>query len=228
MILEEINHTVIVSCQAHVGEPLHGSKYMSRMALAANAGGAIAIRANGVPDIRKIKKEVDVFIIGIEKTNEKECDVFITPTLENCFRVANAGADIIAIDATNRLNINKEYLSERISEIKALTGKLVMADISTLEEAKKAYRNGADIISTTLAGYTTYSKSSVDEPNITLIKDIRKALPDTFINAEGRFETKEQVMEAFHAGANSVTVGSAITRPQVITQKIVDYVNERN
>lgn len=225
MNLEDINHTVIVSCQAHEGEPLHGAEYMSKMALAAKMGGAIAVRANGVADIRQIKEEVDVFIVGIEKTDEKKCEVFITPTLENCLHVAQAGADIIAIDATQRLNINKEYLSEKIKEIKKVTGKIIMADISTLEEAKSAYINGADIISTTLAGYTKNSMDELELPNISLIKYIREALPTAFINAEGRFETREQVAQAFQAGANTVTVGGAITRPQAITKKIIDYVN---
>lgn len=223
-VLNDLDGTLVVSCQCYEDEPLYSCDCMVQMAQAAMIGGAQAIRANG-EDIERIKTATNAIVIGINKRKSKFSEVIITPTITDCIRVANAQADIIAIDATSRVNENGVILREYIHEIKQVTKKLVMADISNFEEARLAILAGADIVSTTLSGYTS-SSLYMDNPDVELVKQIRKFYPSVFINAEGRYETKEQVLAAFQAGANCVTVGSAITRPQCITKRIVDYIND--
>lgn len=227
-MLEQLNRTIIISCQAYKDEPLYGGDIMTKMALAAKQGGACAVRANGVADIKSIKKSLDLIVIGINKANPDECEVFITPTVESALAVIDAGADIVAMDCTNRKNINGEYGWDLIGQVKALRNVLVMAETSTLDEAVAAYGKGADIIATTLAGYTAESRPSGGLPDFELIAEIHSALPDAFINAEGRFETPEQVKEAFRLGAGCVTIGSAVTRPQHIVEKYFEEMKEWN
>ncbi len=133
---------------------------MARMALAAQMGGAVAIRANSPRDIRAIRKSVTLPIIGLYKAKISGYDVYITPTVKHACQVAAAGADIISIDATRRPRPEGLSLAEFIRRIKAETGCAIMADISTVEEAVCAEESGADMVASTLSGYTSYSPQS--------------------------------------------------------------------
>ena len=147
---------------------------------------------------------------------DKFRDVIITPTLTSARAVAEAGADIVAVDCTLRQGRTPEMIQTLLQEYKAELDVMIMAEISTAEEGRIAASGGADILSTTIAGYTPYSRQ-LDE----LVETT--TLP---INAEGRFHRPEQVVQAFKTGAWTVTVGSAITRPHCITQEFIRAIHQ--
>ena len=100
-----------------------------------------------------------------------------------------------------------------------------MADISTLDEGIKAAEMGFDLIATTLWGYTsaTQVRSGETVPNFNLIGDLRKELnEDIPVIAEGRIWTPEAALKALDHGAFAVVVGSAITRPTLITRQFAE------
>ncbi|MCG3418291.1 N-acetylmannosamine-6-phosphate 2-epimerase [Oceanobacillus jordanicus] len=220
--MEELKGGLVVSCQALEHEPLHGNGHMAAMALAAKQGGAVGIRANGPSDIRQIKEKVDLPIIGIWKKDYEGFDAFITPTTEDAKSVAEAGADIIAVDATEQTRPQK--LEELVEYIQHVLGKKVMADISTLSEGKNAHELGCDYISTTLSGYTSYTKDRA-QPDFSLLEELIKEV-STPVVAEGNFGSPEQAKKALEIGAAFVVVGGAITRPQLITKSFVDGMKE--
>ncbi|WP_163528938.1 N-acetylmannosamine-6-phosphate 2-epimerase [Halobacillus ihumii] len=223
-ILEQLNKRLIVSCQALEDEPLHGSYIMSKMALAAKQGGASGIRANTVVDIQAIKKEVDLPIIGIIKKDFPNSKVYITPTISEVEALYQEGVDIIAFDATNQQRPDGKSLPEFFTEVKAnYPDQLFMADVSTLEEGVEAERAGVDIVAPTLAGYTSYSQGAVP---LELVRQLVAGLSVPVI-AEGNFDTPEKAKQALELGAHAVVVGSAITRPQLITEKFAGAVKEK-
>jgi N-acylglucosamine-6-phosphate 2-epimerase len=198
------------------------------MALAAQQGGAVGIRANTPTDIRAIKAMVpDLPLIGLYKVNLPDFpDVYITPRLQDALEVAHAGADIIALDATLRPH-PEGTTAEFIATVKAETGKLIMADIATEADALAAVEAGADVLSTTLSGYTADSPKQ-DVPDLDLVHRLaNRHLPIPVI-AEGRIHTPEQARAALEAGAFAVVVGGAITRPQQITTRFVQAIRHRS
>lgn len=218
-ILESIKGKLIVSCQALEDEPLHSSFIMGRMAYAAYSGGAAGIRANTVDDIKEIKKNVSLPIIGIIKKVYNNSDVYITPTIKEVEDLINEGVQIIAIDATKRERPDRKDLKDFIAEIKEkYPSQLFMADISSVDEALYAEKIGFDIVGTTLVGYTDYTKSYKALEELEKVIKIVK-IP---VIAEGNIDTPLKAKKALEIGAFAVVVGGAITRPQQITKKFVD------
>lgn len=215
--VKQVRGRLIVSCQALPDEPLHGAGFMAGMARAAQIGGAAAIRANGPDDIAAIKRAVDLPVIGLYKDGES--GVYITPTLDHVRAVVEAGADIIAIDATQRLRPDGTSTAAFITAIKKNFSQPVLADISVLAEGHAAVEAGADLVAPTLSGYTDYSPQQ-EEPDFTLLRALIMEL-STPIVAEGRISTPQEAQKALQLGALAVVVGSAITRPQLITQSFV-------
>ncbi|NQX47870.1 N-acetylmannosamine-6-phosphate 2-epimerase [Paenibacillus tritici] len=215
-ILESLHLGLIVSCQALPDEPLHGPEIMARMALAAEVGGAVGIRANGAADVRAIKQAVALPVIGIVKRNYPDSAVYITPTLREIEELLEAGADMIAFDAT-RLSRPGNCTLEQIIDLLNASPAASMADISTLEEALYAESLGVSCVSTTLSGYTPYSRQQ-EGPNLELLGQAAQRLKIPVI-AEGRISQPAQVEAALNLGAYAVVVGSAITRPQLITRQ---------
>lgn len=222
----KVKGKLIVSCQALEDEPLHGSDIMARMAVAAEQGGASGIRANGSEDIKAIKKVTNLPIIGLVKRDYEGSEVYITPTKKEIDELLSTGVDMIALDATLRKRPNEEKLYDLIVYIKQ-RGKLVLADISTVEEGLKALEYGADCVSTTLSGYTPYTKSDNSGPDIDLVEELSRLTSKPVI-AEGRVNRPEEVSILLEKGAYTVIVGSAITRPQHITEKFVQALNIKN
>ncbi len=218
-LLAALHHGLIVSCQAEAHEALHGAQHMAAMARAAREGGAAGIRANSPADIKAIRAVVNLPIIGIYKEDLPGFAVRITPTLQHACQVEEAGADLIAIDATARPHPDGLALAHRIHAIQKNTGRLVMADISTQDEGLAAEAAGADLIATTLSGYTEASPRD-SEPDFELVRQLAQKVSVPVI-AEGRIATPEQAAEALRCGAFAVVVGSAITRPQWITARFV-------
>ncbi|RJE83973.1 N-acetylmannosamine-6-phosphate 2-epimerase [Paenibacillus sp. 1011MAR3C5] len=207
--------TLVVSCQALADEPLHGSSYMAGMARAVVEGGAGGIRANSPEDIRVIRSSVGLPIIGLWKRDYEGYEMYITPTVQDAIAVHEAGADIVAIDATGRPRPDGMSLQDSIAVLKD-RGISIMADISTFEEGLHAAACGADYVSTTLAGYTPYSEGPI--PRLDLVARLADRL-EVPVVAEGGIWTPEQAALALERGAWFVVVGSAITRPQLITAK---------
>ncbi|MCC0638908.1 MULTISPECIES: N-acetylmannosamine-6-phosphate 2-epimerase [unclassified Clostridioides] len=217
-MLDKVKGRLIVSCQALENEPLHSSFIMGRMAKAAQEGGAVGIRAQGVDDIIEIKKVTGLPVIGIIKRNYEDSDIYITPTKKEVDELLATGCEMIALDATNRVRPNNEDLKEIINYIKE-NNVLVMADISNYDEAVKAQEYGVDCVSTTLSGYTPYTEI-LDGPDFVLMERLVKDLKIPVI-AEGKVNTPQDLKKVFEIGVHSSVVGSAITRPQLITEKFV-------
>lgn len=223
-ILNRIKGTVVVSVQAMPNEPLYLEQCMIGMMKSVVNGGAGALRLAGARDVKNAKKLFNLPIIGLTKPNiipknYKEL-VYITPNIKDVIELVDAGADVIATDATQRKRPNNEKLQDLIKYIH-INKRLAMADISTLEEGLNAKELGADIISTTLAGYTLESANSpANDPDFELLKQLveQTQLP---VVLEGRIWEPEQVNKAFELGAHCVVIGSAITRPQLITKRFV-------
>jgi N-acylglucosamine-6-phosphate 2-epimerase len=215
-LFSKLQHGLIVSCQALEDEPLHGSAIMAAMARAAVLGGAVGIRANSPADIAAIHAAVGVPVIGLYKAQVPDYEPYITPTLEHALAVAQAGADIIALDATLRPHPQELDAAGLIQLVRKITGRPVLADIATYEEGLAAWKAGADAVSTTLSGYTPQSPQQT-EPDFELLRRLAADLPIPVI-AEGRIALPAQAAQALVLGAFAVVVGGAITRPQVITQ----------
>ncbi|MBS5111087.1 MAG: N-acetylmannosamine-6-phosphate 2-epimerase [Coprobacillus cateniformis] len=227
--MEKIHNNLIVSCQALEDEPLHSSFIMSKVALAAQMGGAKGIRANSVGDIHAIKKEVDLPIIGIIKKDYVGTDVYITPTMKEVDALVEEGVDIIAMDATIQLRLDDLSLDDFFKAVKEkYPHQLFMADCSTIEEAIHADELGFDFIGTTLVGYTPQSQNlKIESNDFEIIKQIVKHVKHPVIG-EGNIDTPEKVKRVLELGCYSVVVGSIITRPQIITKRFVDKIkNEK-
>ena len=213
--LDRLRGRLIVSCQAYPGEPMRDPDCMRRVAEAVIAGGAAGIRAQGPDDIRAIRAVTDIPLIGLWKDGDD--DVVITPTLKHALDVARAGADIVALDATGRPRPDGRALPETIRAVHEETGRLVMADVSTLWEAQRAQDAGADVVATTLAGYTPQSRTSTTGPLLDLVEEVAADL-EVPVVAEGRIHTPAQAVAALERGAFAVVVGTAITHPSTLTR----------
>lgn len=222
-VLNKLRNGLIVSCQASPGSPLGNRGLMSYMAEAAEAGGAVAIRAEGLRDISEIKKVVSIPIIGLIKSKNPNTPVIITPLLENVYALLEAGSDLIAVDATLRKRLDGTLGQEFVAQAKA-AGAQVLADIDDLNSALESEKSGAVAVCTTLAGYT--GDLVPEFPDIDLVKSCSShcAVP---VIAEGRYHSPELVKQAFDAGAWSVCVGSAITDPWLTTKRFIKILNNK-
>ncbi|MBR5952406.1 MAG: N-acetylmannosamine-6-phosphate 2-epimerase [Pseudobutyrivibrio sp.] len=224
-IINKIKGGLIVSCQALEDEPLYSSFIMSKMALAAEEGGAVGIRANSVVDIAEIQKSTTLPIIGLIKKDYADSEVYITPTEAEVDALVLVGADIIAMDATNRPRPNGESLDTFFKKIKKkYPNKLFMADCSTYDEGNHARELGFDIVSTTLSGYTKETKGRL-LPDFDMLKKLVDSL-DIPVIAEGGIWEPAQLKQAFDLGCHCAVVGSAITRPRDITKHFIAAIKE--
>lgn len=226
--LEMIKNKLIVSCQALPEEPLHSSFIMGRMAVAAKEGGASGIRANTKEDIIEIKKLVDLPVIGIVKRDYPNNGVYITPTIKEVDELVLANADIIAVDATSSIRPGDIDLKTFFDEIKSkYPNQKLMADCSTVDEAVYADELGFDYIGTTLVGYIKQSEHlKIEENDFEIIRDILTQVKNPVI-AEGNIDTPQKAKRVLELGCYSVVVGSIITRPQVITKRFTDFMEDK-
>ncbi|MEB3147959.1 MAG: N-acetylmannosamine-6-phosphate 2-epimerase [Sphaerospermopsis sp.] len=213
---------LIVSCQAPVESPLHDPYIIAAMAQAAVNNGAVAVRIDTPNHIKAVREKVNVPIIGLWKQVIAGSDVYITPQFHHAVAVAEAGADIIAIDATTRYRPGDEKLIDIITRIHQELGKPVMADVDTFTSAKLAVDAGADIVGTTLFGYTAETKNFAP-PGWELLTQIVEKL-DTFVICEGGISSPKEAKKALNlVGADAVVVGTAITG---IDLQVKAYVEE--
>lgn len=214
---------LIVSCQAEAGEPLFGASIMAALACAALQGGAVGIMANTPADVAAIRAVSDCFLIGVYKMHTPGVPVYITPTRKAAAAVAQAGCDMIALDATPRPRPGGLALPDLVTYIQTTLGLPAMAHVSCRADAEFAAPLGVDVLTTALAGYTAHGRPPLDGPDLELLADLvaHSALP---VIAEGRFRTPAEVARAFELGAAAVVIGGAITRPQDITRRLAQAV----
>ena len=210
---------LIVSCQAPVNSPLHDPYVIAAMAQAAVNNGAVAVRIDTPIHIQAVRQKVQVPIIGLWKQIITGSDVYITPQFHHAVAVSEAGADIIAIDATTRNRPGDEKLADIITLIHQKLNKPVMADVDTYEAAQLAVNAGADIVGTTLFGYTKETQD-FSPPGWELLTKIIENL-DTFVICEGGVSSPEMARKALDLGANAVVVGGAITGIDLLVKAYV-------
>lgn len=217
--LQSLKKTLIVSCQAPVESPLHDPYVIAAIAKAAILSGASAVRIDTPAHITAVRQQISAPIIGLWKQQIPGYEVYITPQFSHAEAIAKAGADIIAIDATLRERPNQEQLTTIINRIHQELGKLVMADIDTIEAAIAAANAGADIVGTTLYGYTKETKH-LSPPGFQLLAEMVEKLLVPVI-CEGGISSPKMAQQALEIGAFAVVVGTDITG---IDAKLKEYV----
>ncbi len=216
-VLAAIKNGLIASCQPVDDGPMDKPEIVAAMAQASVAGGAAGLRIEGVDNLKATRPLVNIPIIGIVKRDLPDSPVRITPFLQDIEDLAAAGADIIAIDGTDRVRpVDIESAVKKIREL----GCLSMADCSNLAEGLYCQKLGADIIGSTMSGYTGGPVPT--EPDYQLVKDLKAA--GCYVMAEGRYNTPELAKTAIEIGADSVTVGSALTRLEHIVSWFADAI----
>ena len=205
-----------MSCQAEPGLPLDAPSHIAALARSVILGGAAGVRIQGRDNIAAVRSATRLPLIGLIKAQRPGTDVYITPTLIDVGAVATAGADLVAFDATSRPRPDSV---EALCDAVRRAGCLSMADISSASEGAGAMEAGADIVSTTMSGYTPYSRQQ-RTPDFELMAELgRLGVP---FAAEGRIWTGEEARRCLDLGAAFVVVGSAITRPDAITRRFID------
>lgn len=217
-IMQKLAGGIIVSCQSKEGDPTHCPEFMAAFAKSAEIGGAAGIRANSVVDIEAIKKITDLPVIGIWKRHWEDdwWNIMITPTFADCRELEDAGADIIAIETTGRKRPNNEDVKELVDRVHNELNVPVMADCHDMEDA---LRTNADIIAPTLScvgGEEDYM------PPWALLERMVKEQSRPVI-AEGHFWEPACVTRGFEIGVHAIVIGSAITRPWMITERFVQF-----
>lgn len=211
-VLEQMRGGLVVSCQPVDGGPMDHPEIVAAMAQAAVAGGAVALRIEGLNNLRAVRPRVAVPIIALVKRDLDGSPVRITPFASDARALVAAGADIVAYDATGR--VRPEPGSDILAAIRA-AGVPAMADCATIADARAALAGGAAIIGTTLSGYTAETATGDTAPDLALVQAF--AALGGFVMAEGRYHTPDLAAQALAAGADAVTVGSALTRLEHMT-----------
>ncbi|WP_406144896.1 N-acetylmannosamine-6-phosphate 2-epimerase [Streptomyces sp. NBC_01012] len=215
-LADTLKGRLIVSCQAPPGDPMRETGTLVRLALSAVAGGGSAIRANEPEVVAAITAAVDLPVIGLWK--DGDTGVYITPTVRHALAIVEAGAAVVAADATDRPRPDGSTFAELVTAVHA-AGALVMADVSTLDEGIAAAAQGADFVSTTLSGYVPGTPKQTG-PDLDLVTSLSAAVSVPVV-AEGRINTPKEAAEALARGAHSVVVGTAITAPTALTSRFV-------
>ena len=210
MTLADLENALIVSCQPVPGGPMDDAHSVVGFALAALAGGARALRIESLDYVRAVRAATNAPIIGIVKQDRLDTAIRITPTIELAAALCDAGADIVAVDATRRPR--PASVAALIHAIKS-RGKLAMADCSDADDAREALAAGADLVGSTMSGYT--GGPTPDGPDYELLSAMRHMTPH--VVAEGRVQTPAQAARALRSGAFCVVVGSALTRTEHAT-----------
>ena len=209
-LIQALQNGLIVSCQAPADSPLHDPIVIAAMAQASVNQGAVGIRVDTPAHVKAVRYSIPTTpIIGLWKQQLPGSEVYITPQFHHAQAIAEAGADIIAIDATLRERPEGETVETLIARIHDELGKLVMADVDTIESAIASRKAGADIVGTTLYGYTAQTQH-LSPPGFDLLSQIVEQL-DVPVICEGGIASAQMAQEALKRGAYAVVVGTAIT-----------------
>lgn len=217
-LIARLDRRLIVSSQAmNPKSPLKRPDILALMAEAAELGGAGGFRLDGADVVELLRPRTTLPIIGIAKDSRGGFDNYITTRIADVEALAAAGADIIAIQATTGTRPNESFAE--LAAVAHRAGKLVMADIATFDEADTAVREGADVIATTMVGHTAETEGQSRPPYDLVTRLVEKlAVP---VIVEGGIWTPEHVAASFARGALAVVCGSAITAPDIITERLV-------
>lgn len=226
-IIETLKNGLILSCQVKQSDPLYFSEVIEKLVLCGEWGDACGYRINTPENIYKVKKITDKPIIGLWKINSDTEDVFITPTMKEVDEIVKAGADILAVDATDRMNSNGKKAYEIITEIREkYPDHLILADVRNAEEAKHALELGAHMAAPTLYRFGDNPKST-DSPDFEeLAKMVQICEGLGLIIMEGKISTPEEAVQSLYLGAHAVVVGSAITRSHLTTLRFTSMMNK--
>ncbi len=206
--IASLHQGLIVSCQAPVDSPIYEPNVIAAIAQAAVNRGALGLRIDTPAHIQAVRQRSQVPIIGLWKQQIPGYEVYITPQFDHATAIAQAGADIIAIDATARKRPEGETLTSLITQIHNELGKAVMADVDTIENAIASVNAGADIVGTTLYGYTKQTQD-LSPPGFELLTEIVKLNIPAI--CEGGIASPQMARQALDLGAYAVVVGTAIT-----------------
>lgn len=223
-IINKLKNKVIVSVQAQDNEPLNKPEHLLAISQSVINGGAGGLRLCGIENIKVVSRHVNVPVIGLTKLEPTPINwlekVYITATMKDLKELVRANIEFVAIDGTNRPRADGSTLKEQILPLQK-EGKIVIADVSTFEEGKNAAELGAHMISTTLSGYTKETRYRINEgPDFDLLSELVNSMPIPII-LEGRIWEPMDVKQAFEIGAFAVVIGTAITRPHMITKRFV-------
>jgi N-acylglucosamine-6-phosphate 2-epimerase len=209
---------LIVSCQVE-SKSAFTDRDVVKFSIESSKGGCVGLRIRGVKNVSMVKDKVNLPIIGLTKSLYKNDDVYITPTAEDGIKLFDNGADYIAMDATGR-NGYKELNKLSLQNIP------VIGDISNISQAYKAIDNGCVALTTALSGYTSECCTS-DNPDYKLLEELINKFSNIPILAEGRYWERNQIKKAFDLGSHNVVIGTAITRPHLITKRLMEVYNEK-
>ncbi len=216
-IIDRIKGGLIVSCQSEEGDPFNSPEGVTLFAKAAVIGGAAGIRSREYAKTKMIVENVNVPVIGLTKSAFPDGYVRITGSFSEVEEIIKSGCHVVAIDGTFR---EREGMTgpQFIQQVRERFNCLIMADISTAEEGKACADHGAHFISSTLSGYTAETKKTAGPgPDFKLVSELTKDLTLPVV-AEGRVNSPVQAAQMLELGAWAVVVGTAITRPRIVTE----------
>ncbi len=203
---------LIVSVQAPLGSPLRDSHVIAAIAEACLANGAVGVRLESPEHISAVRQRCPAaLIVGLWKKTFEHSDVYITPGWQEVQSVWAAGADIVALDATDRIRPDGDSLEILMRRIQQELSVPVMADVDSLNSGLKAAELGCTWVGTTLYGYTKITDSF--HPHAwELLPQLRAELPaDVLLICEGGISSSTDAAKALREGADAVVVGTAIT-----------------
>jgi len=226
-IFESLKGKLVVSCQAEPPSPFDNPRDVAAFARSAIMGGASGIRSCGLEKIKAILDITDLPVIGLTKARFHDGTVCITGSFADVEALVKIGTPIIAVDGTFREREGGIDGPGYVAELrKRYPSQVFMADISTADEAVECRKAGADCVSTTLAGYTPQTLDQASCGPSLKVLDECVAGCDCPVFAEGRYNTPAEAAQAIAHGAHAVVVGSAITRPHLITEWFVKAVQK--
>lgn len=214
-LLDRLRGGLIVSVQARAGSALDDPHVLAAMAAAAQENGAAGVRIQGVRNLQAVRKRVSIPIVGIIKREYEGHEPYITPTMREVREVLECGAEIVAFDATGRAHPQGHEVAELIAEIHG-GGALAMADCALADDGVCAKAAGADIVATTLCGYTKETRAAV-LPALDLVRAFAQL--GCFVICEGGIHAPAAGAAALDAGADAVVVGTAITNTEWLVRQ---------
>lgn len=206
-LLDSLRGGLIVSVQAQPGSPLDDPNVLAALAAAAQQNGAVGVRIQGVQNLRAVRARVRIPVVGIIKREYEGYEPYITPALREIREVLDSGAEIVAFDATARPHPEGLTVADSIAAIRD-GGGLAMADCALPDDGVAAQAAGADIVATTLCGYTKETRGAA-LPALDLVAAFAEL--ETFVICEGGIHSPQAGAAALAAGADAIVVGTAIT-----------------
>lgn len=220
-VVDQLHEGLVVSCQAAEPHPLRDSRIIAALARCAELGGAAAVRVNGCADARATKDQASLPVVALHKVPLRKGRSLITPDLGAARELAVAGADMIAIEVTAERPGGLARGVKLIADVHRELALPVMADVSNFEEGWLAWQGGAELVATTLSGYTPYTDDR-GGPDLELAGAMARAGIRTVL--EGRISSPAEVAAAFAAGVWAVVVGRAITDPMATTARFAEAI----